>query len=62
MSGLWPEGGGGEDPWVAFLALEVEAASPGGERTGGGGVGLLVGENISGKRQTYLCLCLCVCT
>lgn len=30
VSGLWLEGGGGGGPWVAFLALEVGAASPGG--------------------------------
>lgn len=30
MNGLWPEGGGGVGPWVAFLALEGGAASPSG--------------------------------
>lgn len=44
-SSLWPEVGGGGGPWVAFLALEGEVASPGGERMVG------VGENISGKKK-----------
>jgi len=35
VSGPWPEGGGGGGPWVAFLAPEVGASSPGGERAGG---------------------------
>lgn len=37
VSGLWPEGGDGGGPWVAFLALEVGAASPGRGVVGGKG-------------------------
>lgn len=33
VSGLWPEGGGGGDPWVVFLPLKEEVASPGREMT-----------------------------
>lgn len=56
VNDLWPEAGGGGGPWVAFLALEVEDASPGGRGRWGG-----VGENISGKRQTYISVSVCVC-
>lgn len=37
MSDLWPEGGDGVGPWVAFLALEVGAASPVGRSCWGEG-------------------------
>lgn len=52
MSGLWPEGGGDGDPWVAFLPLEVEAASPGEERVVKGW------ENYRKRQCLVLCLCL----
>ena len=54
VSGLWPEGGGGGGPWVASLALEVGAASPGGRGCREGR------QNISGKRQTFVFVCVCV--
>lgn len=50
VSGLWPEGGGGGGPWVAFLVLEVGAASPGGDSMWGGWVR---GEHVRKKTDIF---------
>lgn len=55
VSGLLPGGGGGGGPWVAFLVLEVGAASPGGESMGGGllGGGWVRGEHVRKKTDIF---------
>lgn len=56
VNDLWPEAGGGGGPWVAFLALEVEDASPGGRGWWGGSRG----EHFRKKTDLYFCVCVCV--